>query len=114
MVLLGIDAGAGPAAGSPSGLKPAFSLDPGKRILLYSGVVQHYKFCSYYVTVFPALEVFRNAASELGPRLAVNPDRTWFSVRISGSLQGAYREKYRLLKILQSHKQKGSGSASKD
>ena len=66
------------AAGSPGGLKPAFSLDPAKRILLYSGVVQHYKFDSYYVTVFRVLEVFRRAASELDPRLVVNPDRTRF------------------------------------
>jgi hypothetical protein len=80
MVHAGIAAGA--ATGSTSLLKAAFSLDPAKRILLYSGVVQHYKFYGYYVTVFRALEVFRNAASELDPRLAVNPDRTWFSARI--------------------------------
>ena len=49
--------------------RPAFSLDPAKRILLYSGVVQHYTICSYYVTVFRVLEVFRNTASKLEPRL---------------------------------------------
>jgi hypothetical protein len=48
MVQIGIAAGA--AAGSPNWFEAAFSLDPAKRILLYSGVVQHYKFCSYYVT----------------------------------------------------------------
>ena len=48
MVHSGLAAGAA-AAGSPSLLKAAFSLDPAKRILLYSGVVQHYKLCSYYV-----------------------------------------------------------------
>ncbi len=57
----------------PSLLKPAFSLDPVKRILLYSGVVQHYMIYSYYVTVFRVLEVFRNTASKLDPRLTVNP-----------------------------------------
>jgi hypothetical protein len=50
--------------GSLSLLKAAFSLDPAKRILLYSGVVQHYKFCSHYVIVLRGLEVFRNAASD--------------------------------------------------
>lgn len=57
----------------PSLLKTAFSLDPAKRILLYSGVVQHYMIYSYYVTVFRVLEVFRNTASKLDPRLTVNP-----------------------------------------
>jgi hypothetical protein len=48
-------------ASSPRLLKAAFSLDPAKRILLYSGVVQHIKFCTYYVTVWRVLKVFRNA-----------------------------------------------------
>jgi hypothetical protein len=52
-----------------SPLRPAFSLDPAKRILLYSGVVQHYTICSYYVTVFRVLEVFRNTVSKLDPSL---------------------------------------------
>ena len=63
MVHSGIAAGAAPS--SLSLVKAAFSLDPAKRILLYSGVVQHYKFCSHYVTVLRGLEVFRNAASDL-------------------------------------------------
>src|SRR5512134_388948 len=74
MVHSGIAAGA--AAGSLSLLKAAFSLDPAKRILLYSGVVQHYKFCSYYVIVSRGLEVFRNVGSELDPRPVVNPGCT--------------------------------------
>ncbi len=55
-------------------LKAAFSLDPAKRILLYSGVVQHYTICNYYVTDFRVLEVFRNAASELKTRREISPN----------------------------------------
>ncbi len=73
-----------PGMRRPSLLKPAFSLDPAKRILLYSGVVQHYMICSYYVTVFRVLEVFRNTASKLDPRLTVNRP---FLPGIPGSIQ---------------------------
>ena len=93
MVHSGIAAGA--ATGSLSLLKAAFSLDPAKRILLYSGVVQHYTICSYYVTVFRVLEVFRNAASELDPRLAVNPGKPLAILNLQD-------------------RKKGSSSASKD
>ncbi len=64
-------------AGSPSLPKPAFSLDLAKRILLYSGVVQHYTICKYYVTDFRVLEVFRNAASELRTRLEHSSNPTF-------------------------------------
>jgi len=89
MVHTGIAADAREASRLAKPAKPAFSLDPAKRILLYSGVVQHYKICSYYVTVFRVLEVFRNAASELDPRLAVNPGPTRFSAGIPGVIQAA-------------------------
>ena len=87
MVHSGIAAGA--AAGSLSLLKAAFSLDPAKRILLYSGVVQHYKFCSYYVIVSRGLEVFRNVGSELDPRPAVNPGCTRLLAGVPGGIQVA-------------------------
>ena len=87
MVHSGIAAGA--ATGSLSLLKAAFSLDPAKRILLYSGVVQHYKFCSYYVIVSRGLEVFRNVGSELDPRPAVNPGCTRLLAGVPGAIQVA-------------------------
>ena len=88
MVHTGIAAGARDANRLAKPVKPAFSLDPAKRILLYSGVVQHYKICSYYVTVLRVLEVFRNAASELDPRLAMNPGSTFFA-GIPGNVHAA-------------------------
>jgi hypothetical protein len=97
-------------------LKPAFSLDPAKRILLYSGVVQRYKICTYYVTVFRVLKVFRKAAPELDPRLAVKPGRPRFFVGIpeaSRLRRGPVRKLLTDL-ALQNLQQKGSGSASKD
>jgi len=45
--------------------------------------------CSYYVIVFRVLEVFRNATSELDPRLAVNPGPTRFSAGVPGDIQAA-------------------------
>ena len=112
MVHAGIAAGA--ATGSTSLSKAAFSLDPAKRILLYSGVVQHYKFCSYYVIVSRVLEVFRNAASELDPRPAVNLGCTrllpWGSWRHPGL--GGTRASLLLLNL--QDRMKGSGCASKD
>ena len=51
---------------------PAFSLDPAKRILLYSGLVQHSMIREHYVTVSRVLEAFRNAVFQLDPRLVVN------------------------------------------
>jgi hypothetical protein len=46
MIHIGIAAGLGDAQGLSKPANPAFSLDPAKRILLYSGVVQHYKFAA--------------------------------------------------------------------
>ena len=112
MVHAGIAAGA--AAGSPSLLKTAFSLDPAKRILLYSGVVQHYKFCSYYVIVSQVLEVFRKAASELDPRPAVNRGRTQFLAGVPGGIQVAAEPGQKTACYSKPPRQKGSGSASKD
>ena len=112
MVHAGIAAGA--ATGSTSLLKAAFSLDPAKRILLYSGVVQHYKFCSYYVIVSRVLEVFRNAASELDSRPAVNPGRTRFLAGVSWRHPGCGGARASLLLLDLQDRKKGSGSASKD
>ena len=97
----------------PSLLKTAFSLDPAKRILLYSGVVQHYMIYSYYVTVFRVLEVFRNTASKLDPRLTVNPARFPGDSRKHSGLVRAWKTLLGDL-TLQKLRQKGSGGASKD
>jgi hypothetical protein len=87
MVQIGIAPGT--AAGSRSPLKAAFSLDPAKRILLYSGVVQHYKFCSYYVTFQECWKFSATPLLNSNPRLAANPGRTRFLAGDPGGIQVA-------------------------